>query len=670
VAPASLDELALTPVPEPVRPGRSLDVVFVHGLGDDDVNAWQRKDDPSTFWPRWLADDFPDVQIWMLRYGAAKFMFQGPGMTLPERATSVLAYLVDRGLGQRDLLFVTHSLGGLIVKLILIISDTAGERLEAILRATRGVVFLATPHAGSPLAGIVTSLGIASNSTAGLQLDDTWLHLLNDWYRSKAPRLKMQTRAYHETVKTRGVMIVPRSIADPGVKDVIVVAVDADHVGISKPSGRSAPVYKGVATLIADCLRRGGETEKPKPSKQQPSTGTAPPTADHAVFCRERARALRWRNPGGDLHAAESLYNDAINEFDHVLRLQPEIDWVRASAAATRKELADLLRNRPTRMVEAAELYRRAIEGFRRTPPSLDVAWARHAIVEAWWELGRVSNRLEQYGEAAHALQRAVQGYRELRDSEVGAEAMWDRSLRAQQDLLTTHQKLGNEKDVADLDRQLEADELARAEMKGLAGGTLSASADYAIYCRDRAKDFRLRKSAGDSARAESFYRKAIQAFDEVLIDRPDIIWLKPSMASARKDFADFLRDRPERRAEAAELYRQAVDAYLETPPLPDFAWVARSTADAFLELGRVYDRLNNAVEATDSLKRAVDGYRTVLQNDEPDANVTRDRLLRAQQSLVEVYRKLGRQSDAADVDRQIDIDEQERAGGDKYRDR
>jgi hypothetical protein len=46
--------------------------VFVHGLGDTDVDAWLQKDDPSTFWPKWLAEEFPQIQVWMLRYGAAK----------------------------------------------------------------------------------------------------------------------------------------------------------------------------------------------------------------------------------------------------------------------------------------------------------------------------------------------------------------------------------------------------------------------------------------------------------------------------------------------------------------------------------------------------------------------------------------------------------------------
>jgi hypothetical protein len=64
MAPTPSDELTLTPIPE-LRPDRKLDVVFVHGLGDNDVDAWQQRNDASTFWPGWLAEKFPDIQIWM-----------------------------------------------------------------------------------------------------------------------------------------------------------------------------------------------------------------------------------------------------------------------------------------------------------------------------------------------------------------------------------------------------------------------------------------------------------------------------------------------------------------------------------------------------------------------------------------------------------------------------
>jgi len=253
------EPLALIPIPAR-RPDRKLDVVFVHGLGDNDVDAWRQKNAPSTFWPSWLAEEFADIQVWTLRYPAAKFWFDGAAMALPDRATSILNYLSSCELGQRDLLFITHSLGGLVVKKLLQVSKTHKvARFERVAAATRGVVFLATPHAGADLASVVTFFGLASKATAGLKANDSWLRDLNDWYRDNARTYGWETRAFCETLPMGVVpfrkLVVTCDGADPHVEGIRVVPVDdADHVGLSKPTTKNAPVYKTVKALIADVL--------------------------------------------------------------------------------------------------------------------------------------------------------------------------------------------------------------------------------------------------------------------------------------------------------------------------------------------------------------------------------------------------------------------------------
>src|SRR5262249_16103446 len=99
-----------------------------------------------------------------------------------DRALSVLSFLADLHFGDRDLVFVCHSLGGLVVKQLLQISQTQRDpRLNPIARATRGVAFLATPRAGSNLAVVASFLGLESVATPGLKTDDPWLRLLNNW---------------------------------------------------------------------------------------------------------------------------------------------------------------------------------------------------------------------------------------------------------------------------------------------------------------------------------------------------------------------------------------------------------------------------------------------------------------------------------------------------------
>jgi pimeloyl-ACP methyl ester carboxylesterase len=254
-----------------------MDVVFVHGLGDNDVDAWQAKRNPDSFWPLWLATAFPEIQVWMLRYGAPKFWFGGDAMSLPERATSVLAYLADNGIGQHDLLFIAHSLGGLIVKQLLsTATSNVDARFTPIAMKTRGMVFLATPHTGCDIAFVATRLGISSKVTAGIQTDDAWLRSLSDWYRNNARRYRWETRAFYETRSMGPSLVVNKTSADPHVEGVQAIPVDANHIDICKPVSIAAPVYKSVERLVEECLS-AARLNPQRPTQQTISVASTSP---------------------------------------------------------------------------------------------------------------------------------------------------------------------------------------------------------------------------------------------------------------------------------------------------------------------------------------------------------------------------------------------------------
>ena len=77
-------------------------------------------------------------------------------MPLTDRAKNVLLRLETgrhgERIGERPLVFVTHSMGGLLVKQLLHTAhDSPNPRWRAIVEQTRGVCFIATPHIGSDL---------------------------------------------------------------------------------------------------------------------------------------------------------------------------------------------------------------------------------------------------------------------------------------------------------------------------------------------------------------------------------------------------------------------------------------------------------------------------------------------------------------------------------------
>ena len=279
----------LLPISSPLAAERQLDVVFVHGLGGDPIATWRSGTDENTSWPNWLALEFgTQIGVWSLGYAAAPSKWQGipffggkdpdagAAMSLPRRAENALDRLVSAGIGQRPVCFITHSLGGLLVKSILrrsADSQFAPERLQ-VVEQCHGVLFLATPHHGSRLADLAGALKVYLPSVSTLDLKDNDDHLMDlyEWYRGYAPSHHILTRSYYENKETKGVVIVvKRSSADPGVAGETALGntpLDRDHLEISKPRNRDDQAYIGSTQLIRQIL--SGET--PAAGPERPTT--------------------------------------------------------------------------------------------------------------------------------------------------------------------------------------------------------------------------------------------------------------------------------------------------------------------------------------------------------------------------------------------------------------
>ena len=237
-------------------PERPADLIFVHGLMGSAANTWCAAPGVENFWPKWLT---LHANIWVVDYPADLFWWasSGASMALPERARSVLDLLVNHRLGRRPLVFVTHSLGGLLVKQMLrTAQDLNDPNWKRLLQNTRGVVFLGTPHTGAALgtlAGLLKGFGISSNAT---QLKSNEVHLidLTAWYSKNARRIGISTLAYYEKGNIKGIRIVDEGSADPRVEDCNPVPSDANHIEICKPRTTSDPVYMGILRFVESLL--------------------------------------------------------------------------------------------------------------------------------------------------------------------------------------------------------------------------------------------------------------------------------------------------------------------------------------------------------------------------------------------------------------------------------
>ena len=235
-------------------------VIFVHGLGGHAYDTWRRAPDNDTFWPLWLAKDVQGISVYTLAYEAPPSNWLGTSMPLQDRAVNVLEILLSEpGLRTGPIAFVSHSLGGLIVKQILLdMQQQEKRRPEAkdLLERVTQVVFAATPHTGSRQGTLLDRLRFLawpSSIARTLVANDPALRSINVAYRGLADERRnvLQHRIFYETQGTPTGVIVDEASSDPGLPGDPPVPVDANHVSIVKPFDRSSILYARTRDFIA-----------------------------------------------------------------------------------------------------------------------------------------------------------------------------------------------------------------------------------------------------------------------------------------------------------------------------------------------------------------------------------------------------------------------------------
>jgi pimeloyl-ACP methyl ester carboxylesterase len=241
-------------------------VIFVHGLGGHAYDTWRRDTrrreapDDVTFWPLWLAEDVDGISVYTMAYEAPASNWLGTSMPLQDRAVNVLeALLSEPGLKSGPIIFICHSLGGLIVKQILLdLQQQKDRRKEAkdLLGRVTQVVFAATPHTGSRRATLLDRLRLfawPSTIARTLVANDPALRSINIAYRGFADERRniLQHRVFYETQGTPAGVIVDEASADPGLPGDPPVPVDADHISIVKPLHRFSVLYARTRDFIA-----------------------------------------------------------------------------------------------------------------------------------------------------------------------------------------------------------------------------------------------------------------------------------------------------------------------------------------------------------------------------------------------------------------------------------
>ena len=266
------DPIGLTPVAGNDQPERKADLIFIHGLGGGSQTTWAAEGKPENFWPAWIADEFPNLGVWTLGYGTTISAWNERSMPLADLGHSILDLLVNKGIGSRPIIFATHSMGGLAAKQILNHARTQGvPRFKKVAEQTRGVAFIATPHAGAKLANFAEFTGIVLNATeqvTEIKQHDSRLRELHQAFLTMVGEQKLVCRAYAERHEVKhstkvlwfnvklpkSILVVDPTSAEPHIPGEVAVPLDEDHISICKPKDRKAQIHESVCGFLRECI--------------------------------------------------------------------------------------------------------------------------------------------------------------------------------------------------------------------------------------------------------------------------------------------------------------------------------------------------------------------------------------------------------------------------------
>ncbi|KAI0100891.1 Alpha/Beta hydrolase protein [Nemania sp. FL0031] len=132
----------------------NMDVVAIHGLNGHYMDTWKEKS--GVMWLRdLLPEKLPNARIMTFKYDASVTSMSTSSVR--DIANNLMQSLFDKRTGPDQkyadvpIVFVGHSLGGIVIKQALVLAKDDG-RFPDITRNTKGLVFLGTPHRGADLA--------------------------------------------------------------------------------------------------------------------------------------------------------------------------------------------------------------------------------------------------------------------------------------------------------------------------------------------------------------------------------------------------------------------------------------------------------------------------------------------------------------------------------------
>ncbi|KAK3485310.1 uncharacterized protein B0T23DRAFT_399893 [Neurospora hispaniola] len=263
------------------HPQATADIVLVHGLNGHPEKTWTAAN--SVFWPTDLLPaslELKNQHANVLVYGYNADVYSR-GTNTPSNnfihqhaqslVTSLTSFRKSEGTERLPIIWVVHSLGGIVTKRALLYSNDIRahqqEDLRSVFVSTYAIIFLGTPHQGSDLATWGRMLQAMSDAVIprrffetesvllkSLKKDNETLQGINNHFLDIYQRFKIHMVHENHTTDLRGTraLVVDANSASPQLQGVIYYGIEATHSGMCKFDGQNAPGYRNVSTAITE----------------------------------------------------------------------------------------------------------------------------------------------------------------------------------------------------------------------------------------------------------------------------------------------------------------------------------------------------------------------------------------------------------------------------------
>ncbi|KAJ2954488.1 hypothetical protein O0L34_g2767 [Tuta absoluta] len=215
-------------------------------------------------WPKdWLPMDCDNLRIVGVNYWSSlsEWLERCPLQTaeISVRAEELAPSLLDAGVGKdTPVVWIAHSMGGLIVKQMLIKAAQSDDILmKKLCENTKALIFYSTPHKGSAMATMPrTAAAILwpSNDVRQLQENSPVLLKLHEEFLAHSDIYKWETISFVESLPTLVTAFkVPINFVQATSADIgrgVLYKLPLDHLSICKPATRQSILYTSVTDVI------------------------------------------------------------------------------------------------------------------------------------------------------------------------------------------------------------------------------------------------------------------------------------------------------------------------------------------------------------------------------------------------------------------------------------